>query len=200
MTKMEEEVKAVLLLAIGSIQWFFIVLISEGLYPGYVSSYHYVSTLGTGQTANLYNASTLLLGVCVVTASFLIHRFKPSRLFFALLLIAGLGAIGLGVFPEDSRPMHGIVTPITLIFGGLAGAFAFKVQSMPLSYLSMILGAGSIAMGLLFIPYMGLSVESDVMYLGFYKGTLERIVIYPLILWMMTLGSQLARSREKLIN
>ena len=193
MMKLEEEVKAGLLLAIGSIQWFFIVLISEGLYPGYVSSFHYVSTLGTGQTANLYNASTLLLGVCVVTASYLIHRFKPSRLFFALLLIAGLGAIGLGVFPEDSRPMHGIVTPITLIFGGLAGAFVFKVQSRPLSYLSMILGAGSIAVGLLFISYMGLSVESDVMYLGFYKGTLERIVIYPLILWMMTLGSQLAR-------
>jgi len=193
MMKLEEEVKAGLLLAIGSIQWFFIVLISEGLYPGYVSSFHYVSTLGTGHTANLYNASTFLLGVCVVTASLLIHRFNPSRLFFALLLIAGLGAIGLGVFPEDSRPMHGIVTPITLIFGGLAGAFAFKVQSRPLSYLSMILGAGSIATGLLFIPYMGLSVESDVMYLGFYKGTLERTVIYPLILWMMTLGSQLAR-------
>jgi len=192
--KLEGEVKAGLLLVIGSIQWFFIVLISEGLYPGYVSSFHYVSTLGTGQTANLYNASTFLLGVCVVTASILIHRFKPSRLFFALLLIAGLGALGLGVFPEDSRPMHGIVTPITLIFGGLAGAFAFKVQSRPLSYLSMILGAGSIVMGLLFIPYMGLSVESDVMYLGFYKGTLERIVIYPLILWMMTLGSQLART------
>jgi len=193
MMKLEEEVKAGLLLAIGSIQWFFTVLISEGLYPGYVSSFHYVSTLGTGQTANLYNASTFLLGVCVVTASLLIHRFKPSRLFFALLLIAGLGAIGLGVFPEDSRPMHGVVTPITLIFGGLAGAFAFKVQSRPLSYLSMVLGAGSIVTGLLFIPYMGLSVESDVMYLGFYKGTLERIVIYPLILWMMTLGSQLAR-------
>jgi len=190
---LEEEVKAGLLLAIGSIQWFFIVLISEGLYPGYVSSFHYVSTLGTGQTANLYNASTFLLGVCVVTASFLIRRFKPSRLFFALLLVAGLGTMGLGVFPEDSRPMHGIVTPITLIFGGLAGAFSFKAQSRPLSYLSMILGAGSIVVGLLFIPYMGLSVESDAMYLGLYKGTLERIVIYPLILWMMTLGSQLAR-------
>ncbi len=192
MMNLKEEVKAGLLLAIGSIQWFFIVLISEGLYSGYVSSFHYVSTLGTGQTANLYNASTFLLGACVVTASYLIHRFKPSRLFFALLLIAGLGTIGLGVFPEDSRPMHGVVTPITLIFGGLAGAFAFKVQSRPLSYLSMVLGAGSIVMGLLFIPYMGLSVESDAMYLGFYKGTLERIVIYPLILWMMTLGSQLA--------
>jgi hypothetical membrane protein len=191
--KLSDEVKAGLFLVIGSIQWFFTVLISEGLYPGYVSSFHYVSTLGTGQTANLYNASTFLLGVCVVTASFLIHRFKPSKLFFALLLIAGLGAVGLSVFPEDSRPMHGVVTPITLIFGGLAGAFAFKVQSRPLSYLSMVLGVGSIAMGLLFIPYMGLSVESDVMYLGFYKGTLERIVIYPLILWMMTLGSQLAR-------
>jgi hypothetical membrane protein len=193
MMKTKDEVLAGLLLVIGSIQWFFIVQISEGLYPGYISSFHYVSTLGTGQTANLYNTSTFLLGICVVTASLLIHRFKPSGLFFLLLLIAGIGTVGLGVFPENSRPMHGIVTPITLIFGGLAGAFAFKVQSKPLSYLSIILGAGSIALGLLFIPYMGLPVESDVIYLGFYKGTLERIVIYPLILWMMTLGSQLVR-------
>ena len=129
----------------------------------------------------------------MVTASFLIHRFKPSRLFFAFLLIAGLATIGLGFFPEDSRPMHGIVTPITLIFGGLAATFSFKVQTRPLSYLSIILGTGSIIAGLVFIPYMGLAVESSVKYLGFYKGTLERIVIYPIVLWLMTLGSQLTK-------
>jgi hypothetical membrane protein len=79
MMKLDDEVKAGLLLVFGSIQWFFIVLISEGLYPGYVSSLHYVSTLGTGLTANLYNSSTFLLGVCLAAASFLMRRSKPLR-------------------------------------------------------------------------------------------------------------------------
>lgn len=185
------------LLLFGIIQWILNVILSEGIQPNYVSSIHYVSTLGTGKTALLYNTSTIILGISVFVSSLLIRRFNSSRIFFALFLITGLATIGVGVFPENSRPMHGYVTPIALIFGAMAAMFSYKILQRPASYFSVILGAVSLVSGLSFIPYLGLSVESRVLFLGLYKGTLERIVIYTNLMWVLILGSQLSCNPEE---
>jgi len=169
-----------------------IVLLSEGAQPNYISSMHYVSTLGTGKTALIYNSSTILLGISVFLSSLLIRRFNSSRVFFVLFLITGLATIGVGVFPEDSRPMHGIVTPIALGFCAMAAVFSYKIHEKPASYFSVILGLVSLISGLSFIPYLGLPVESRTMYMGLFKGTLERIVIYTNLLWVLILASQLS--------
>lgn len=179
-------------LLFGIIQWMLVIILSEGIHPDYISSIHYVSTLGTGNTAQFYNTSTIILGVSVFVSSILIRSFNQSRLFFILFLITGLATIGVGVFPEDSRPMHGIVTPIGLIFGALAAMASYKLHQGPASYFSVVLGAISLVSGLAFIPHLGLSVESRALYLGLYKGTLERIVIYTNLLWVLILGSQLS--------
>lgn len=184
------------LLLFGITQWIIIVMLAEGLQPNYISSIHYVSTLGTGKTAILYNSSTIILGVSVLISSLLIHDFHKSRVFFVLFLITGLATIGVGVFPEDSRPMHGIVTPVALIFGALAAMASYSLHEKPAAYFTVLLGAVSLVTGLWFIPYLGLYVESREMYLGFYKGTLERIVIYTNLLWVLILGSQLSRKES----
>lgn len=180
------------LLLFGIIQWMIVVILSEGTQPNYVSSIHYVSTLGTGKTALFYNASTVIMGLSVFLSSLLIRRFNSSRVFFVLFLITGLATMGVGVFPEDSRPMHGIVTPIALIFGALAAVFSYRIHEKPASYFTVALGLVSLITGLAFIPYLGLSVESRAMFMGLYKGTLERIVIYTNLLWVLILGSQLS--------
>ena len=180
------------LLLFGVIQWMIVVILSEGTQPNYVSSIHYVSTLGTGKTALFYNASTVIMGLSVFLSSLLIRRFSSSRVFFVLFLITGLATMGVGVFPEDSRPMHGIVTPIALIFGALAAVFSYRIHEKPASYFTVVLGLVSLITGLAFIPYLGLSVESRAMFMGLYKGTLERIVIYTNLMWVLILGSQLS--------
>jgi hypothetical membrane protein len=182
------------LLLFGIIQWILTVIIAEGLKPGYISSIHYVSTLGTGNTASIYNLSTIILGASLVAASINIRKFTISRTFFFLFLVAGLATIGVGVFPENSRPMHGIVTPVALIFGALAALFSYRIHDKPASYFSATLGALSLITGIAFIPYLGLTVESRAMFLGLYKGTLERIVIYTNLLWVLILGSQLSKT------
>ncbi len=182
------------LLLTGIIQWILVVILAEGIQPNYISSIHYVSSLGTGTAAIFYNASTIILGLSATIASILIRKFYPSRVFFVLFLITGLATIGVGVFPEDSRPMHGIVTPIALIFGALSAMFSYRLQEKPAAYFCVILGMVSLVTGLWFIPYLGLSVESRAMFLGLYKGTLERIVIYTNLLWVLVLGSQLSRN------
>jgi hypothetical membrane protein len=180
------------ILLFGIIQWILVVVISEGLQPNYISSVHYVSTLGTGYTASIYNISTVILGSCLCISTLFIRSFSSSRLFIGLLLIAGLATVGVGVFPEDSRPMHGIVTPIALIFAALSGMSTKKQLNKPVFIFVFSLGAISLLSGLIFIPYLGLPVESRAMYLGFYKGTLERIVIYTNLLWILLFGSQIS--------
>jgi hypothetical membrane protein len=184
------------ILLFGIIQWMLVIILAEGIQPDYVSSIHYVSTLGTGKTALFYNTSTIILGISVLISSILIRSFNSSRVFFILFLITGLATIGVGVFPEDSRPMHGIVTPIALIFGALAAMFSYRLQEKPASYFCVILGVVSLVSGLWFIPFLGLSVESRAMFMGLYKGTLERIVIYTNLMWVLILGSQLSSNNE----
>lgn len=184
------------ILLFGIIQWMLVIILAEGIQPDYVSSIHYVSTLGTGKTALFYNTSTIILGISVLISSILIRSFNSLRVFFILFLITGLATIGVGVFPEDSRPMHGIVTPIALIFGALAAMFSYRLQEKPAAYFCVILGVVSLVSGLWFIPFLGLSVESRAMFMGLYKGTLERIVIYTNLMWVLILGSQLSSNNE----
>jgi hypothetical membrane protein len=180
------------LLLFGIIQWILVVILAEGIHPNYVSSIHYVSSLGSENTAFMYNISTIILGLSVASSSVLLKP-ETSRLFFTLFLIAGLATIGVGVFPENSRPMHGIVTPIALIFAALSAMASFKHHSKPASYFTFLLGLISLISGLGFIPYLGLPVESREMFFGLYKGTLERIVIYTNLIWILIFGGQLSK-------
>ena len=180
------------LLLFGIIQWILVVLLAEGVHPDYISSIHYVSSLGSGNTAVFYNISTVILGLCVVCSSVLL-RLDTSRLFFILFLIAGVATVGVGVFPEDSRPMHGLVTPIALIFAALSAMVAYRFHEKPASYFTFLLGLISLVSGLWFVPFLGLSVESREVFFGLYKGTLERIVIYTNLLWILIFGGQLSK-------
>jgi hypothetical protein len=68
--------------------------------------------------------------------------------------------------------MHGIVTPIALIFAALSGMSTRKLLNKPVFIFVFSLGVTSLISGFVFIPYLGLPVESRAMYLGLYKGTL----------------------------
>lgn len=185
------------LLFVGSVQWFLVIIIAEGLHPGYNSGVHYVSSLGVGVTALFYNLSLVLLGVTIVAGAYLIQRAFGSRLVFVLFTVTGLATMGVGLFPENVRPMHGIVTPIALLFGGLSAIASYKLQKPPLSYASVVLGALSLVASVLFNPYLGLPRESVTTYLGLGKGTMERIVIYPILLWIIGFGSHLISSNSR---
>ena len=76
--------------------------------------------------------------------------------------------------------LHSIFSVITYVFGGISAIISYRLQKQPLSILSVILGAFSLlAMALLLSgTYLGL-------------GGIERMVAYPLLLWIVGFGSQL---------
>ncbi|MHA1929708.1 MAG: DUF998 domain-containing protein [Candidatus Thorarchaeota archaeon] len=177
------------LLFIGSVQWFFGLLLAESWFPGYSSTIDYVSDLGTGPTAIIYNASVFLMGFCLVAGSYFLYDDFKSRPFTLFLILTGIGCIGLGLFPANMQPMHSFATLTAILFGAFSAIASFRVQRPPLSYVSVILGLVTLGAVVLFMPYLGLEVGSTETFLGIAKGSMERWAIYPLLAWMIIFAS-----------
>ena len=190
------------LLSIGALQWFFSVMTAEGLHQGFDLSpsqwtpfsnqIHYVSELGLGSTAPIFNISTIVLGLMVAGAACLFYLKDRTILFPSLLLLAGVGAFGVGVFPANIQPTHGIFQLFALWFGAFSAILSFRKQRAPVSYISAVLGTVSFVASIVFYPYLGLGVDDMSTFLGLGKGVLERIVIYSLILWIFGYGYHIA--------
>jgi len=183
------------LLYVGGIQWLLGILLAESWYPGYSSRIDYVSDLGVGPVALIYNVSVFLLGLCMCLGALLMMKSFENRVHTALLAISGVGAMGVGVFPYSIQPLHSIFTLLAILFGALAAVSSYQVQEAPISYVSVILGSLSLVSSVVFIPYLGLPVGSTETFLGMAKGSMERWAIYPILAWLIGHGSHIARTR-----
>ena len=177
-----------ILLFVGSVQFLFGLVIAESLYQSYSVSENYISDLGVGATALIFNSSVFLLGVLAVACACFIQRAFGSRPLFILLTLTGVGAMGVGVFPETAGAVHAIASLITFLFGGLSAIVSYKLQKPPLSYVSVLLGALSLVALVLF---------GSGTYLGLGKGGMERMIAYPTLLWAVGFGGYLTGYSEE---
>lgn len=183
------------ILYVGALQWFLGILLAEAWDSGYNSRIDYVSELGIGSTAAIYNTSVFILGLCMILAAyFMFKSIKNSKLQSVLLAISGIGAMGLGIFYGTIQPWHSLCTLIAIVFGCFAAISSYKIQSSPISYISVILGAMALIAAIVFFPYLGLPLGSTETFLGMAKGSLERWAIYPILAWAMAHGSHMART------
>jgi hypothetical membrane protein len=183
------------LLIFGPLQFMLAIVIGEGMLPNYHPGIHYVSTLGVGETALIFSGSVIVLGACMVISSYFAQKEYHKTLFSALMLISGICALGVGFFPENSRPLHGIFTGLTFLFAAFFLISSITVERKPILVLPSILGLLILIMSLVFLPYLGLDVESTELFMGFLKGTLERFVIYPTLAGVIFLGGYLSNNR-----
>jgi hypothetical membrane protein len=192
--KLEKRELSGYLLFIGGLQWFIGLLAAEAWYPGYSSRIDYVSELGIGPTALLYNSSIFLMGVFVTAAAYFLYRDETGRTIPFLLGMTGIGAMGLGVFPGYLQPMHSIATLIAIFFGCFSAIASYRILRKPMAYISVVLGLMALGSSILFFPYLGFPTGSTVTFLGMAKGSLERWAIYPLLAWAMAAGSHMTGS------
>jgi hypothetical membrane protein len=177
------------ILFVGAAQFIVLMIIAETLYPNYSTSNNYISDLGVGPSALIFNSSIILLGFMTVAGTYFTYRIFRSRLFLVLLTLAGIGAIGVGVFTESAGGIHVVFSLITFLFGGLSAIAFYKVEKTPFNWLSVVLGT----MGLVALVLFG----SD-NYLGLGAGGMERMIAYPILLWGASLGGHLIGSSEKM--
>ncbi|MFW9832378.1 MAG: DUF998 domain-containing protein [Candidatus Thorarchaeota archaeon] len=185
------------LFLVGGVQWFLGILAAESWYDGYSSRIDYVSELGIGPTALIYNLSVFLLGAFMVVGAFFLYKSSEKKLLPSLLTISGIGAMGVGVFPGYMQPMHSIATLLAIMFGAFSAMASFTHQTKPMSIISLVLGLMSLVLSIVFIPYLGLPTGSTVTFMGMAKGSLERWAINPILAWIIGFGGYLMGKEVK---
>ena len=165
---------------IGAVQFLLLMQTAEYLFPGYSTSSDVISRLGIGPSAMLFNSSVILLGVMGLYAGYLLTRL--DRIFSLLIILSSIGAIGVGIFPMDMGILHTIPAFMAFLFIGLATIYSYRVASTPIRYLWLILGLVSMAALILF---------ASGIYLGLGKGGMERMIVYPALIWLISLSTWL---------
>jgi hypothetical membrane protein len=178
-----------LLLFLGASQFLIFMLIAEVLYGNYSISENTISDLGVGpHSAVIFNASIIILGMFIIFAAIIFHPIHKMKLFSFLLVLTGIGAMGVGIFNENLRPLHEIFAAMTFIFGGISEIWSSRLVRFPLSVCVIVLGSLTLIFIILF---------ASEIYLGLGRGGTERMAVYPIILWGAGFGSYLMASDQR---
>ena len=175
------------LIFVGVVQFVLAVVVSEAIYSGYSVGQQFVSDLGdwslAGNSAAIFDVSIILAGVFIIAGAYFILRGLKNKLFTSLLVISGVGSVGVGIFAENIfLPLHLVFTVVALGFGAASAIMSYKFEKSPLSYVSVILGA---------VTLLAMVFSLSGADLGLGKGGMERLVIYPFLLWGLGFGAYL---------
>ena len=166
------------------------MIVAEALFPGYSVSGNYISDLGADcgsvcvihqPSAGIFDASVFILGLAGALGGYLIFSSR-YRVTGVLALMGGLGAMGVGIFPETTGGLHVLVSFLAFFFTGLAAVTTYRVVGPPLSYCAAVLG---------FLTLAALVLYASGTYLGVGPGGMERMVAYPAVIWVIGLGANL---------
>jgi hypothetical membrane protein len=180
------------------------LIISEALYPGYSVSDNYISDLGVGPSSVVFNSSVFLLGLLLLVGTYFLRHTTDFKTVNMLLVLMAVGAMGAGVVTKDFTVAHGALSSMAFLFAGLSAIASFKVVKRPLSLISIVLGA--MALGALALFSCGMitsgSLTSNIVYdsiffLGLGPGGMERMIVYPPLMWLAGFGGYLIAQQER---
>lgn len=169
------------------------IMIGASLAPGYDYQSAAISDLGRiSQTAGLFNLTLLLVGALNVAGGWAFHRWHGRRWLLAIYLVAGLGAIGAGAVPLGTSDLHSIFALVAFLFFNLEALGTGFVLAGPMRPISWV--AGSI--GLVYVAIMVVGDAGNPAVFGpIGHGGAERMIVYPVMLWMLALSGYLMADR-----
>jgi hypothetical membrane protein len=174
------------------------IITAEVLYPNY-STRQDISDLGSTRppnpvihepSATIFNGTMLVTGALVLVAALFVYRATNRRGFPVVLAIFGFGAFGVGVFPGNVTPWHGLFALLTFFSGGLTVVLSSRVVSRPFSVLCGLFGGISLLF-LVSVFFYGLVIGGPHPLESLGGGGIERWVVYPLVLWTLAFGGYL---------
>jgi hypothetical membrane protein len=159
-------------------------------------SANYISDLGVwGQpSAAFFNPSIALFGLLVMAGAYALQNTFGRRWFSVIVALSGGGALLVGFFPENTLVVggvpviHTIAALMSFIFGGLGAIVSYRVTKVPIKFFSVVLGVASLLALVLFIS------TRDSGFLGLSVGGLERMIVYPTLIWTICFGGYLMAS------
>jgi hypothetical membrane protein len=175
------------LLFVGAAQFILVMTVAQALYPGYNMATNYISDLGVGSTALLFNTSVALFGMMTLLGAAFDRRSLGTPLTLTLVL-AGAGAVGSSLFPETTGAPHVIFGSLLFLYVASA-IISYRATCIPLSYFSVVLGVFALVASALFTLHYDLGIGI---------GGMERMIQYPLILWALGFGGFMMGSRGQI--
>jgi hypothetical membrane protein len=177
---------------------------------GYGSSYslsqNYISDLGANACGvfsgryvcspwhDVFNASIVLFGILMILGVILVRTGFPARgtrtVGLGLLVLAGFGAIGVGLSPETyNLTVHTLSAAVAFVGGGLAlvvlGVAMFRDTRWDgFRAYTMLSGLVSLIAFILFFAKV---------YGPIGVGGMERLIVAPILLWALVAGIHLVR-------
>ena len=183
---------------VAVVQFVLCLVVAEALYKSYSVSGNYVSDLGVGPSSIVFNSSVFTLGLLIGIGSYLLKNVSNLKTVRVLLFLMAVGAMGVGIFTKDFPVVHGAVSSAAFFFGGLSAIVSGFALRKPFSWISITLGVmtvGALALfsiGMVTSGSMTSTVAYDsVFYLGLGPGGMERMIIYPALMWLALFGGQL---------
>jgi hypothetical membrane protein len=172
------------------------VIVSEALYSGYSISSNYLSDLGVGPSSMIFNSAVFLMGLLLIIGAYFLHRAFNFTLLTVTFVLTAIGSMGVGIFTKDAGTIHSVAALFFFLFSGLSAIFAvicsyvhgFKLMKMPFSAVAVILGL---------IELGGFALFIGKIYFGLGVGGMQRMVVYPVLMWEAGFGGYLMAHPDK---
>jgi len=191
------------LFLIAATQFTLCIIIAEATYPGYSVHANYISDLGVGPSAPIFNTSVFTLGLLILAATILQRHNQNQKTLNIMLILMAVGAMGVGVFTKNFTLAHGAVSSAAFFFAALSAITSHKILPKNLSFISIALGVMTLAALALFTAGMVTSgsltsttAYDSAFYLGLGPGGMERMIAYPAIMWLAAFGAHQITKQE----
>ena len=132
-------------------------------------------------SAKIFNLTMIITGLMIIIATYFVHVIFKIFLSSIPLLLLGMGISGVGFFPGNIVPWHGIFALVIFISGGIAAITSFKIVRPPLRYIFILFGILALFFLFfqkIFVPFLGV-------------GGTERWLFYPIVFWITGMGAYL---------
>ena len=179
-----------LLFLFGFSQVLICIYAAQVLTPKYSTWNDWISDLGIGPAAAIFNTSMILLGICALAAICLLQKELDKGELTAITL-AAIGAVAIGIFPESNPVPHYMASMTVFIAGPIAAILTSRRVKgwMKIAF---------IALGITALFFISLSISDFAMNTRFItagKGFFERLVAYPVIIWGILFGGALFKKQ-----
>lgn len=167
------------------------IMLAASIAPGYDFHGGAISDLGRiDETALLFNVGLVAVGLLNLGGGYAFWRSHRRTWLLAIYGLAGIGAIGAGLIPLGTSDLHAIFALFAFVFFNLEAIGTGYVLQGPMRLISWLAGGA----GLAYVVIMIIGDSGNPAIFGAIgHGGSERMIVYPVMLWLMALGGYLMR-------
>jgi hypothetical membrane protein/uncharacterized membrane protein len=185
-----------LLYIIAGTTMFLAISLAETLYPNYSVHANAISDLAatTALTSPLTETAGFVWGLGWLAGSYLLLRSTGRRRLMALYLLPAVGVLLAIISPENVNiTIHSVGAVLAFVPGAIALLLSFRLIGSSLKYVALALGLTTL---------LGVSLEFGAYYSSLVQSTLgpggtERIIVYPILAWLMLFGGYLSAENSE---